>query len=603
MNGGPMGGKKSLDKVNDFKGTLKKIFSYLKGYHIALIAVVILAIGSTIFTIVGPKILGTATTELFKGIMAMIAGTGSINFTKIGGILLFLLGLYVISAILAYIQGFVMTNVATKVSFKMRKQISDKINTLPLKYFDTHNTGEVLSRITNDVDVINQSLNQSVSQIITSFVTVIGVLYMMFSISVAMTFISLLVLPISMGFIVFVMKKSQRYFKEQQEHLGDLNGHIEEMYGSHIIVKAFNKEKEATETFEKSNDKLYNSAWKGQFLSGMLFPIMTFIGNIGYVIISVVGGYFAINGKLSIGDIQAFIQYMRQFTQPIAQLANISSVIQQTMAASERVFIFLEEKEQEEETAKPVKLKDIKGEVEFKNVHFGYNSDKIIINDFSVLVKPGQKIAIVGPTGAGKTTLVKLLMRFYELNSGSILVDGINIRDMKRYDLRKIFGMVLQDTWLYNASIKDNIRYGNLDATDEEVIRASKMAQVDHFVRTLPDDYNLILNEEANNISQGEKQLLTIARAILADPRVLILDEATSSVDTRTEVLIQTAMDRLMEGRTNFIIAHRLSTIRNADLILVIDNGDIVEQGKHEDLLKKNGFYAKLYNSQFEVEE
>ena len=603
MNGGPMGGKKSLDKVNDFKGTLKKIFSYLKGYHIALIAVVILAIGSTIFTIVGPKILGTATTELFKGIMAMIAGTGSINFTKIGGILLFLLGLYVISAILAYIQGFVMTNVATKVSFKMRKQISDKINTLPLKYFDTHNTGEVLSRITNDVDVINQSLNQSVSQIITSFVTVIGVLYMMFSISVAMTFISLLVLPISMGFIVFVMKKSQRYFKEQQEHLGDLNGHIEEMYGSHIIVKAFNKENEATDTFEKSNDKLYNSAWKGQFLSGMLFPIMTFIGNIGYVIISVVGGYFAINGKLSIGDIQAFIQYMRQFTQPIAQLANISSVIQQTMAASERVFIFLEEKEQEEETAKPVKLKEIKGEVEFKNVHFGYNADKIIINDFSVLVKPGQKIAIVGPTGAGKTTLVKLLMRFYELNSGSILVDGINIREMKRHDLRKIFGMVLQDTWLYNASIKDNIRYGKLDATDEEVIRASKMAQVDHFVRTLPDDYNLILNEEANNISQGEKQLLTIARAILADPRVLILDEATSSVDTRTEVLIQTAMDRLMEGRTNFIIAHRLSTIRNADLILVIDNGDIVEQGKHEDLLKKNGFYAKLYNSQFEVEE
>lgn len=603
MNGGPMGGKKSLDKVNDFKGTLKKLVKYLKEYHLALIAVLVLAIGSTIFTIVGPKILGTATTELFKGIMAMIAGTGGIDFTKIGGILVFLLGLYVISAILGYIQGFVMTKVATKVSFKMRQQISDKINTLPLKYFDTHNTGEVLSRITNDVDVINQSLNQSVSQIITSFVTVIGVLYMMISISVPMTLISLLVLPISMGFIVFAMKKSQRYFKEQQEHLGDLNGHIEEMYGSHIIVKAFNKEQDATDTFEKSNDKLYNSAWKGQFLSGMLFPIMNIIGNIGYVIVSVVGGYFAIQGKLSIGDIQAFIQYMRQFTQPIAQLANISSVIQQTMAASERVFIFLEESEQEVETTKPVKLKKIKGEVEFKNVHFGYNADKIIINDFSVKVKPGQKIAIVGPTGAGKTTLVKLLMRFYELNSGSILVDGIDIRNMKRHDLRKIFGMVLQDTWLYNASIKDNIRYGKLDATEEEVIRAAKMAQVDHFVRTLPGDYNMILNEEANNISQGEKQLLTIARAILADPRVLILDEATSSVDTRTEVLIQKAMDRLMEGRTNFIIAHRLSTIRNADLILVIDNGDIVEQGNHEDLLKKNGFYAKLYNSQFEVEE
>lgn len=600
MNGGPMGGKKSLDKVNDFKGTLKKIVKYLKEYHIALVAVFVLAIGSTIFTIVGPKILGNATTELFKGIMAMIAGTGSIDFNKIGGILVFLLGLYVISAILGYIQGFVMTKISTKVSFKMRKQISDKINTLPLKYFDTHNTGEVLSRITNDVDVINQSLNQSVSQIITSFVTVIGVLYMMISISLPMTLISLLVLPISMIFIVFVMKKSQRYFIEQQEHLGDLNGHIEEMYGSHVIVKAFNKEDDANKTFEKSNDKLYNSAWKGQFLSGMLFPIMNFIGNIGYVVISVMGGYFAINGKLSIGDIQAFIQYMRQFTQPIAQLANISSVIQQTMAASERVFLFLEEKEQEEETAKPVKLKKIKGEVEFKNVHFGYNADKIIINDFSVKVKPGQKIAIVGPTGAGKTTLVKLLMRFYELNSGSILVDGIDIRDMKRHDLRKIFGMVLQDTWLYNASIKDNIRYGKLDATDEEVIRASKMAQVDHFVHTLPGDYDMILNEEANNISQGEKQLLTIARAILADPRVLILDEATSSVDTRTEVLIQTAMDRLMEGRTNFIIAHRLSTIRNADLILVINNGDIVEQGNHEDLLKKNGFYAKLYNSQFE---
>jgi len=599
MNG-PFGSKKEVEHVNDFKGTFKKLLNYLKDYHLSLIIVLVLAISSTIFTIVGPKILGQATTELFKGIMAMIANTGAINFSKIGNILIFLLGLYVISAILGYIQGYIMTKIATKVGYKMRKQITDKINELPLKYFDKNNTGEVLSRITNDVDIINQSLNQSVSQIITSFVTVVGILYMMFSISVAMTLIALLVLPVSMGFVIFVMKKSQRYFKEQQEHLGALNGHIEEMYGSHIIIKAFNKERYALDKFEQSNSKLFNSAWKGQFLSGMLFPIMNFIGNIGYVIISVMGGYFAINGQLSIGDIQAFIQYMRQFTQPIAQLANISNVIQQTMAASERVFAFLEETEQEAETKNPITIKDIKGGVEFKNVHFGYNEDKIIINDFSVKVAPGAKIAIVGPTGAGKTTLVKLLMRFYELNSGSILVDNVNIRDMKRHDLRKMFGMVLQDTWLYNASIKDNIRYGNLEATDEEIITASKMAQVDHFVRTLPNDYDMVLNEEANNISQGEKQLLTIARAILANPTILILDEATSSVDTRTEVLIQKAMDELMKNRTSFIIAHRLSTIRNADLILVIDNGDIVESGNHKDLLQKGGFYAKLYESQFE---
>ena len=599
MNG-PMHMGKSLDRASDLKGTLKNLVKYLKEYHIALIIVFILAVSSTIFTIVGPKILGNATTELFKGIMAMIAGTGEIDFNKIGNILLILLGLYVISAILSYIQNFIMTRIATKVSFKMRKQISDKINVLPLKYFDKTNTGEVLSRITNDVDVINQSLNQSVSQIITSVVSVIGILYMMFSISLSMTLVSLLVLPLSMVFVVFVMKKSQKYFKDQQEHLGKLNGHIEEMYGSHLIIKAFNKEDYANNKFEESNNKLFSSAWRGQFLTGMLFPIMNFIGNLGYVVISVMGGYFAIKGNLSIGDIQAFIQYMRQFTQPIGQLANISNVIQQTLAASERVFIFLNEEEQEQETTNPVTLKNVEGSVEFKNVHFGYNPDKIIINDFSIKVKPGQKIAIVGPTGAGKTTLVKLLMRFYELNSGSIYVDDTNIRDLKRHDLRKMFGMVLQDTWLYNASIKDNIKYGNPNATDEEVIQASKMAQVDHFVRTLPNDYDMVLNEEANNISQGEKQLLTIARAILTDPKILILDEATSSVDTRTEVLIQKAMDALMHGRTSFIIAHRLSTIRNADHILVMDKGDIVEQGKHEELLAKEGFYAKLYNSQFE---
>lgn len=599
MNG-PMGSKKSLDKANDFKGTLKKLYVYLSEYKLQLLLVLVLAIGSTVFAIVGPKILGNATTELFKGVMALIAGTGNIDFNKIGGILVFLLGLYVISAILGYLQSYIMVKIATKVSFKMRKEISHKINVLPLKYYDKTNTGEVLSKITNDVDLINQSLNQSVSQIITSFITVIGVLYMMISISVPMTLVSLLVLPISVVFVVFVMKKSQKYFVDQQQYLGKLNGHIEEIYSSHLIIKAFNKEDYALNKFKDSNDKLYDSSWKGQFLSGMLFPIMNFIGNIGYVVISVMGGYFAIKGNLAIGDIQAFIQYVRQFTQPIGQLAQISNVIQQTVAASERVFLFLEEDEQEEEVKNPIKIKKVKGAVEFKNVHFGYNEDKIIINDLSLKVKPGDKIAIVGPTGAGKTTLVKLLMRFYELNSGSILIDDVNIKDMTRHDLRGLFGMVLQDTWLYNASIKDNIRYAKPDATMNEVIKASKMAHVDHFIKTLPGDYDMILNEEVNNISQGEKQLLTIARAVLANPKILILDEATSSVDTRTEVLIQKAMDKLMANRTSFIIAHRLSTIRNADLILVINNGDIVEQGNHEDLLAKKGFYYKLYNSQFE---
>lgn len=593
-------GEKSELKVKDFKGTSKKLMSYLRKYRWTLLVVLLFAILSTIFMIVGPKILGEATTKLFEGIMAIIAGTGTIDFDAIESIIWLLVGFYLVSAVFGYIQGFLMTNVATKVTYQLREEISKKMNRLPLKYYDGTTTGEVLSRITNDVDEMNQNLNQSVSQIITSIVTVIGILAMMISISWQMTIIALLVLPLSGIFIAVIMKKSQKYFVQQQEYLGKLNGHIEETYSGHVVVKAFNGEKEAVEIFNASNETLYDSTWKGQFLSGLLFPIIKFIGNIGYVLIAVLGGYYAVNGNLSIGDIQAFIQYVRQFNQPIGQLANISNVIQQTLAAAERVFSFLEEAEQEPENANAPAWNHVKGEVQFKNVVFGYDPNKIVIHHFSMDVKPGQKIAIVGPTGAGKTTLVKLLMRFYELNSGEILVDGVNIRDLKRHDLRKTFGMVLQDTWLYNASIMDNIRYGRQEATEDEVIEAAKAAQVDHFVRTMPNDYNMILNEEASNVSQGEKQLLTIARAILANPKILILDEATSSVDTRTEVSIQKAMDTLMEGRTSFIIAHRLSTIRNADKILVINNGDIVEQGKHEELLARDGFYAKLYNSQFE---
>lgn len=601
MNGrrGPMG-MLSNDKPKDVKGTTKKLLAYLKIYRFTLIIVFIFASLSTVFTILGPKILGRATTKLFEGIMAMIAGTGGIDFDAIAVILWWLIGLYIVSAVLGYLQGHFITKVAMKVTYELRSQIAHKINKLPLKYYDNTTTGEVLSKITNDVDVINQSLNQSLSQLVTSFVTVVGILIMMFSISWQMTLVSLIVLPLTSIFAVIIMKKSQKYFAKQQEQLGVLNGHIDEIYSSHVVVKAFNGEKEAIETFEKSNDELYHSAWKSQFLSGLLFPIITFVGNIGYVLISVMGGYYAVKGNLSIGDIQAFIQYVRQFNQPIAQLANISNVFQQTIAASERIFAFLEEVEEEPDPVKPEIIKQVKGEVEFKNVKFGYNPSKIVIKDFSVKIKPGAKIAIVGPTGAGKTTLVKLLMRFYELNSGEINVDGHNIKNLTRHDLRKMFGMVLQDTWLYNATILDNIKYGKLDATEAEVINASKAAQVDHFVRTLPNDYQMELNEEADNVSQGEKQLLTIARAILADPKILILDEATSSVDTRTEVLIQKAMDKLMEGRTSFIIAHRLSTIKNADLILVINEGDIVEQGKHNELLNQGGFYSKLYNSQFE---
>lgn len=598
MHGNRLG--KSESKVKDFKGTLKKLSSYLKVYKWTLLIVVLFAILSTIFTIIGPKILGEATTKLFEGIMAIVAGTGSIDFDAIESIIWLLVGFYLVSAVFGYIQGFLMSNVAMKVTYQLREEISKKINRLPLKYYDGTTTGEVLSRITNDVDAINQNLNQSVSQIITSIIMVIGILVMMISISWQMTIIALLVLPLSGVFVALIMKKSQDYFVKQQEYLGHLNGHIEETYSGHVVVKAFNGEQDALQTFQKSNEELYDSTWKGQFLSGLLMPIINFIGNIGYVLIAVMGGYYAVNGNLSIGDIQAFIQYVRQFNQPIGQLANISNVIQQTLAAAERIFTFLGEQEQEPENENAPAWNNVKGEVSFKNVVFGYDPNKIVIHNFSMDVKPGQKIAIVGPTGAGKTTLVKLLMRFYELNSGEILVDGVNIRDLKRHDLRKTFGMVLQDTWLYHASIMDNIRYGRQDATEEEVLAAAKAAQVDHFVRTLPNDYNMILNEEASNVSQGEKQLLTIARAILADPKILILDEATSSVDTRTEVSIQKAMDTLMEGRTSFIIAHRLSTIRNADLILVINNGDIVEQGKHEELLQKDGFYSKLYYSQFE---
>ncbi len=602
--GGPMGGgmMRGGEKARNFKGTMKKLIKYLSVYKISIIIVIIFAAASAIFSIVGPKILGKATTKLFEGIMGKISNTSTgIDFNYIGGIMLTLLGLYLLSALFSYIQGFVMSGVSMKVSYGFRKDISEKINRMPLKYFDGTNHGEILSRVTNDVDTLSQTLNQSMTQIITSVTTVVGVLIMMFSISWSMTLVALFILPISMFLIMFVVKRSQKYFKEQQDLLGHLNGHVEEMYGGHVVMKAFNGEEKSIEKFETFNGKLYGVAWKSQFLSGMMMPIMSFVGNIGYVAVSVLGGWLAIKKAITVGDIQAFIQYVRAFTQPIAQLANISNVLQQTAASAERVFEFLEEKEEIPETSSPVKVEAVEGNVEFKNVHFGYNADKTIINDFSADIKPGQKIAIVGPTGAGKTTMVKLLMRFYDVNEGAILLEGHDIKEYSRGDLRSMFGMVLQDTWLYNDSIMENIRYGRLGATDEEVKAAAKAAHVDSFVHTLPDGYNMVLNEEASNISQGQKQLITIARAILADPMILILDEATSSVDTRTEVQIQKAMNNLMKNRTSFIIAHRLSTIRDADLILVMNNGDIVEQGTHQDLLTKGGFYAELYNSQFEI--
>lgn len=602
MSRGPV--MASGEKAKDFKGTLKKLLAYLKPHRVAVTFVVIFAIASTVFNIVGPKILGQATTKIFEGVMDMIANTGSgIDFEGIAKILLFLVGLYIISAVFSVLQGFLMTGVSMKVTYKLRENTFAKINRLPFKYFDKTSYGEVLSFLTNDIETVNQTLNQSLTQIITSVATVIGILVMMFSISWQMTLVTLCIIPLSFVFIVLVVKRSQKYFSSQQEYLGHINGHIEEIYGGHSVVQAFNNEEEAYKTFEGLNNNLYGSAWKSQFLSSLMQPIMAFIGNLGYVAVCILGGYLAVNGRISVGDIQAFIQYVRQFNQPISQIANMSNIMQMTMAAAERVFTFLAEEEEVPDPQNPVSPADVQGNVTFDHVHFGYNPNKIIINDFSAQVKKGQKIAIVGPTGAGKTTIIKLLMRFYDVDSGAILVDGHNIKDFRRNDLRSQFGMVLQDTWLYNGTIADNIRYGRLDATDEEVQQAAVAAQVDHFVRTLPDGYSMVLNEEANNVSQGQKQLLTIARAILADPKILILDEATSSVDTRTEILIQKAMDNLMHGRTSFVIAHRLSTIKNADCIFVMKDGDIIEQGTHEELLARNGFYADLYNSQFEVEE
>lgn len=602
MGGGPMGGMGKVEKAKDFKKTMKTLLSYLKPYRLAIIIVVIFAIGSSAFSIVGPKILGKATTAIFEGLINKVTtvdGDG-IDFEYIGRIVLLLLGLYIISAIFSLVQGFVMSGIAQKISYNMRKEISEKINRMPLKYFDTKTHGEVLSRVTNDVDTVSQTLNQSMSQMITSFCTIIGILIMMFSINWIMTVVALLIVPISVILISVVVKRSQKYFKSQQEYLGHVNGQVEEVYSAHTIMKAFNAEEKEIRTFEEMNDILYDSAWKSQFLSGLMMPIMTFVGNIGYVIVSILGGWLTIKKVIEVGDILAFVQYVRTFTHPIAQTAQIANVLQSTAAAAERVFEFLDEEEESIDIESPVGTDNIVGQVTFENVHFGYNLEKTIINDFTTHIKPGQRVAIVGPTGAGKTTIVKLLMRFYDVNDGTILIDGHNIKDFRRNDLRKMFGMVLQDTWLFNGSIMDNLRYGRLDASDEEVKNAAKAAHAHSFIKTLPHGYDMELNEEASNISQGQKQLLTIARAILADPKILILDEATSSVDTRTEVLIQKAMDNLMHGRTSFIIAHRLSTIRDADLILVMKDGDIVEQGKHEKLLSENGFYASLYNSQFE---
>ena len=600
---GHMGGGRHMmpgEKAKDFKGTMKKLMAYMGSYKIAILFVMLFAVGGTAFNIIGPKILGNATTEIFNGLVSRVSGGDGIDFGKVGRILLSALSLYVVSAALSFIQGYIMTGISQKMTYRLRKEISEKINRMPVKYFDTMTHGEILSRITNDVDTLGQSLNQSATQVITSVTTIIGVLVMMLSISPLMTVIALLILPLSMCLISVIVKHSQRYFKDQQEYLGHINGQVEEVYSGHNIVKAFNKEEDIIKTFNDTNAVLYQSAWKSQFFSGMMMPTMQFVGNLGYVAVSILGGYLVIRNAIQVGDIQSFIQYVRQFTQPIQQVAQVANMLQSTAAASERVFEFLDEEEEEQTVADPVPTDNLEGRVEFDHVHFGYNPDHIIINDFNAKVEPGQKIAIVGPTGAGKTTMVKLLMRFYDVNSGSIKIDGHDLREFNRADLRSMFGMVLQDTWLFNGSIEENIRYGKLDATHEEVVEAAKAAYVHRFVQTLPGGYDMVLNEEASNVSQGQKQLLTIARAILADPKILILDEATSSVDTRTEVRIQKAMDNLMQGRTSFIIAHRLSTIRDADLILVMKDGDIIEQGSHEELLAKNGFYAELYNSQFE---
>lgn len=599
---GPMGhgGMISIEKAKDFKGSVRKILAYIGNYKLGVAFVMLFAIGSTVFNIVGPKILGKATTALADGLMAKINGTGGIDFDKIGKIIVLVLALYGLSALLNFIQGWIMTGISQKVCYRLRKEISEKINRMPMRYFESKTKGEVLSRITNDVDTLGQGLNQSITQIITSATTLIGVFIMMLSISPLMTVIALIILPISAVLMATVIKKSQKHFKAQQEYLGHINGQIEEVYGGQTIVKAFNKEEDVLQEFTRTNDKLYESAWKSQFLSGMMHPIMVFVGNLGYVAVAISGGLLVIKGIIPIGDVQAFIQYVKNFIQPIQQIAQISSMVQSMAAAAERVFEFLEEEEEEQVVANPQSVETITGQVTFDHVKFGYKEDQVIIQDFSAKIRPGQKIAIVGPTGAGKTTIVKLLMRFYDVNSGSICLDDTDIREFNRKELRDAFGMVLQDTWLFKGTIMENIRYGKLDATDEEVIAAAKAAHAHHFIKTLPGGYQMELNEEANNVSQGQKQLLTIARAILADNKILILDEATSSVDTRTEVRIQKAMDNLMKGRTSFVIAHRISTIRDADLILVMKDGDIIEQGNHDELMEQKGFYCELYQSQFE---
>ena len=600
---GPMGGMIGGEKAKDFKGSFSKLLAYIGRYKFAILTVMIFAAASTVFSVIGPKVMGKATTELAEGLMRKIGGIGGIDFDKIAHILMLTLGLYLCSAAFTFIQSWIMTGITQKICYRMRKEISEKINRMPMKYFESRTYGEVLSRITNDVDTLGQGLNQSVTQIITSTATIIGVIVMMLSISPLMTLIALVVLPVSAILMSTVVKFSQKYFRTQQNYLGKINGQVEETYSGHLVIKAFNKEKETIENFDKTNNVLYTSAWKSQFLSGLMQPIMMFVGNMGYAGVAISGGILAIRGTIGIGDIQAFIQYVKNFTQPIQQIAQVINQVQSMTAASERVFEFLGEEEEDQTAEKPVALTNPKGAVTFSHVRFGYDPKQVVIKDFSADVKPGQKIAIVGPTGAGKTTIVKLLMRFYDVDSGSISLDGHDIRDFNRHNLRDYFGMVLQDTWLFKGTIMENIRYGRLDATDEEVIAAAKAAHADHFIRTLPEGYEMELNEDASNVSQGQKQLLTIARAILADNPVLILDEATSSVDTRTEERIQKAMDNLMEGRTSFIIAHRLSTIKNADLILVMKEGDIIEQGTHSQLLEAGGFYADLYNSQFEETE
>ena len=603
---GPMGhggGRMPGEKAKDFKGTMGKLMRYLGRYKIRILGVMTFAVGGTVFNIIGPKILGKATTELFNGLVAKIGGTGGIDFGRIGEILLFTLGLYAVSAACSFIQGFIMTGISNDVTYSLRRDISKKINRIPLNYYERRTHGEVLSRVTNDIDTLQQSLNQSLTQLITSVTTLIGVLVMMLSINVWMTLAALLILPVSMGIIGTVMKHSQKFFMDQQRYLGEVNGQVEEIYSGHNVVKVFNKEEDVVGVFEETNHKLYESGWKSQFFSGIMMPVMQFVGNIGYVMVAILGGFMAIRGAIEVGDIQSFFQYIRNFTQPIQQIAQVTNMLQSTAAASERVFEFLEEEEEDQKAEHPVDNRTVEGNVTFDHAVFGYDPDKVIIHDFSAEVKQGQTVAIVGPTGAGKTTMVKLLMRFYDVNSGSIRIDGHDVREFNRGELREMFGMVLQDTWLFHGTIMENIRYGRLDATDEEVIAAAKAAHAHRFIMAQPGGYQMVLNEETNNISQGQKQLLTIARAILADNKILILDEATSSVDTRTEIQIQKAMNNLMKGRTSFVIAHRLSTIKDSDLSLVMKDGDIIEQGTHEELLAKKGFYESLYNSQFEKVE